>query len=182
MTASEYIQLKAYARIDGALLSVLLVLFFASYIGGFTSPIYGLFSMGIAVVIPFFVARRLRKFRDEDLEGIISFLRAWAYVILVFFYAGILFAIAQCIYFAYFDNGYMLQSLTEAMNTPEATAMIAQYNMGDAMNESLHLMQSMRPIDIALNSLTFLITIGIVLGMPIAAFMQRKHIEVKNEQ
>ena len=53
-----------------------------------------------ALASPFFAARRLWKFRDEVREGQISFLRSMAYYMLMFFYASVLFALAQYIYFA----------------------------------------------------------------------------------
>ena len=174
MTPPEYIQLKAFARIDGALLSLLWLLSFGCYVAGLSSPLYGMVSLVLILATPFFVAFRLRKFRDEDLEGIISFLRAWAYVILMLFYAGIVFAVGQYLYFAYMDGGYLMQTIGQAMAAPETAAMIEQMNMGEAVNEGMHAMQAMRPIDIALNALTMNISMGIALGLPVAAIMQKR--------
>lgn len=174
MTGQEYIQLKAFARIDGFMLSVLWLFSFGFYMAGLTSPLYGFASMALTVATPFFVGFRLRKFRDEDLEGFISFMRAWAYVILVFFYAGIAFAIAQYLYLNYMDQGYLMQTLATIMSTPEAKAMIEQAGLTDEMAESLHNMQAMRPIDIALNMLTMNIMLGIIVGLPVAALLQKK--------
>ena len=174
MTPSEYIQLKAFARQDGALLFLLWIASFACYIIGISSPLYATVALVLMVTTPFYVGRRLRRFRDEDLGGRISFRRGWAYSILVFFYAGILLAVAQYVYFAYMDQGYLLQSLTSAMSSPESKKMIEHYGMGQALNESLDMMRQMRPIDYALNVLTMNISLGIVLGMPIAALMQRR--------
>lgn len=174
MTAPEYIQLKAFARIDGALLSVLWLCSFGCYVAGLTNPWLSMVGLLLIVLTPFFVAGRLRKFRDEALQGVISFLRAYAYSILIFFYAGILFAIAQYAYFAYLDQGFLLGSLRQMIESPEAAEAIKQTGMGDALNESLNMMGQMRPIDVALNMLSTNISIGIVLGLPIAALLYRK--------
>lgn len=175
MTAPEYIQLKAFARIDGALLSLLWIASFALYIVGITSPAFGLASILLAVATPFFVGIRLRHFRDDGLEGTISFLRGWAYTILVFFYGGLLFALVQWAYLTFMDHGYLLTSITDALNSPETMEALTQMNMADTIDESIAMLQQMRPIDLSLNMLTTNIMIGTILGLPIAAILQRKN-------
>lgn len=179
MTAAEYIQLKAFARIDGALLALVLVVAFACYVVGLTSPTYGFLALLSVVLMPIFVGVRLRRFRDEGLEGTISFLRGWAYVALMFFYGGLLFALAQYAYLAYFDHGYMMVVLTDVMTDPQNAEVIKRLGMSDQISESLHVLQSMRPIDFALDMLTSLIMVGIMLGVPIAALVQRRNGGIK---
>ena len=173
MTPAEYIQLKAFARIDGAMLAVLWVASFACYIAGIANPMYGMLAMCLMIATPFFVGRRLVKFRDEGLGGAISLGRGWGYSVYVFFYAAILLALAQYVYFAYIDHGYLMQSFTHALQMPEAKQMIEQYGMQQTLQESLAEMSRLRPIDYALNVLTVNIMVGIVLGLPIAVFIKK---------
>lgn len=180
MTAPEYKQLKAFARVDGALLAVLMIACFACYIAGLTSPLYGFLSIIAIAMMPFFAGLRLKRFRDTGLEGSISFLRGWAYICLMFFYAGLLFALAQYAYMAYMDKGYLVMMISEMLALPENAEVIKQLGMADQVNESIHLLQAMRPIDFALNMLTTIIMGGIMLGLPIAAIM--KKVKVNNNQ
>ena len=115
MTPEEYIQLKAFARQDGALLSLLWIGGFICYIQGMTNPLLGMLAIILIVISPFFVARRLRHFRDYAREGFISFGRGYAFTVLTFFYAGLLLAAALYVYFAFIDQGY----LTDDMITRE---------------------------------------------------------------
>ena len=177
MTPAEYVQLKAFARIDGALLAVLWVVSFACYVAGMTNPLYGMVAMLLMVATPFFVALRLGKFRDVGRDGIISFARGWAYAVYVFFYAAVLLAIAQYIYFAYIDHGYLMQAFSTALSAPEAKQLMEQYGLSQSMDENLELMGQLRPIDYALNVLTANIMAGVVLGLPIAAVMRRKELK-----
>ena len=174
MTPAEYVQLKAFARVDGALLSVIWVASFACYIVGMANPTFAMIALCLMVFTPFFVGQRLGKFRDVGRDGVISIRRGWAYSVFVFFYAAILLALAQYVYFAYIDQGYMLFSFSRTMSSPEFKQIVEQYGMQQAMNDSLEAMGQMRPIDYALNVLTMNILAGIVLGLPIAAFMQRR--------
>lgn len=173
MIPEEYMQLKAFARIDGALLSVMWIASFACYIAGLSAPLLMMCGMMLAVCSPLFAAVRLRKFRDGVRDGVISFRRGYAYTILVFFYAALLFAIAQFAYFQFIDEGYLVSRVMEMMDTVENRQVIQAYGMGDVLDGSLRQMAQTRPIDYALSYLTVNIVLGFVLGLPIAAVMKK---------
>ena len=129
MTPAEYVQLKAFARLDGARLALLWVACFACYIVGIANPLYSMVAIVLMIATPFFVSRRLAKFRDEGLGGVISFGRGWGYSLYVFLYASILLALAQYVYFAFIDQGYLLKSFTEALSSSEARQVVEQYRL-----------------------------------------------------
>jgi len=182
LTPAEYVQLKAFARVDGASLALLWIASFVCYVIGITSPTCALAAMLLMVVTPFFAGRRLRKFRDEDRDGVISLMRGWAFVILMFFYAAILLALAQYVYFAYIDQGYLLASFSEMLASPENKTVIEQYGLQQTIDESMQSLAEMRPIDYALNVLTVNITLGIVLGLPIAALTRKETRTIENRK
>ena len=173
MTAPEYIQLKAYARQDGFFLALLWIASCASYILGISNQLLAMLALMLALMTPFFVAGRLRKFRDEGRDGLISFSRSYAYTIFVFFYGAVLLAVVQFLYFAYVDNGYLLRTFMTAVSTEEGQQLLQQYGMTQMVDESLTEMASIRPIDYALNILTVNIMIGFVLGVPIGLVSYR---------
>ena len=173
MTPAEYVQLKAFARQDGALLALLWVVTFILYIIGVSNQLLGLAALMLMIYTPFFVGERLGKFRDYGREGLISFRRGYAYTVFVFFYGGILFAIVQYLYFAYIDNGYLLSHFSKMITSEEARQILQQYGMTQMADESLHEMASIRPIDYALNMLTINIVMGFILGIPISLVKQR---------
>lgn len=173
MTPAEYVQLKAFARVDGALLALLWTVSFACYIYGISNPLFGMVALLLMVSTPFYVARRLKRFRDEDLHGVISLMRGWAFAILVFFYAAILLALVQYVYFAFIDHGYLLASLHQTLTTSEMKEALEQSGLAEAATESLQQMGQLRPIDYALNVMTMNISIGIVIGLPVAALLKR---------
>lgn len=175
MTAPEYIQLKAYARQDGFFLALLWIASFACYILGISNGMLGMVAMMLAVLTPFFVAGRLRRFRDEGRAGVISFRRSYAYTIFVFFYGAVLLAVAQFLYFAYLDNGYLLSTFSKIVSSEEGKALIQQYGMKQMVDESLAEMATIRPIDYALNILTMNIIVGLILGVPIGLLMYKSN-------
>lgn len=174
MTPEEYVQLKAFARQDGALLSLLWIGSFVCYVQGLTNPVMALIALLCLAASPFYAASRLRHFRDYAREGVISFRRAYAYVVLMFFYAGLLLAAAMYVYFAYMDNGFLLGKYGEMIHSDEGSRALKLYGLKEQMEQGLKALALMRPIDYALNVLTMNITTGFFLGLPIAALMQRK--------
>ena len=173
MTPEEFYQLKAFARQDGALLSVLWIGSFACYILGIATPMLGTVALFLILVSPFFAANRLRHFRDGAREGVISFLRGYAYTTLTFFYAALLLAAAMYVYFTFIDNGYLLSTINQLLSTKEGKQLLELYGMADEMQANMKALAALRPIDYAVNMLSINITIGLVLGLPIAAVMQR---------
>ena len=175
MTPPEYVQLKAFARQDGALLSLLWIGALVCYVQGLTNPLLGMVALVLIVISPFYAANRLRHFRDGAREGVISFGRGYAYTVLTFFYAGLLLALALYVYFAFIDKGYLLGHFTNIINSEEGRQVLKMYGMAEQqVKDGLHELALMRPIDYALNMLTVNITAGFVLGLPIAALSQRQ--------
>ena len=176
MTPAEYIQLKAFARQDGALLALLWISASLLYLVGLSNSILGMAAVMLLIYTPFFVGGRLRHFRDYGREGIISFRRGYAYTVMVFFYGGILLAVAHYLYFAFMDKGFLMSQFSEVLNSEEGQQVLKQYGMTQAADQSLQEMASIRPIDYALNMLTVNIILGFVLGIPISLVMQRSKV------
>ena len=173
MTGVEYIQMKAFARYDGLKLFVLWLASFACYVAGFRTPGLGLVAMVLALLTPFMAYRMLRRYREDVLGGAISFRRGWFYVVLLFLNAGLLFAVAQFVYFNYMDQGYFMSAMTEMLNTPESAAAMKQMGMGATLNQTLDMMRQMRPIDLVLNILMSNLLIGCLVALLLAALGKR---------
>ena len=176
MTPEEYIQLKAFARQDGALLSLLWIGSFACYIQGLTSPILAFAALLLATLSPFFAASRLRHFRDYAREGFITFKRGYAYTVMSFFYAGLLMAVAVYVYFEFLDHGYLLSVYSSVMESEEGKRVLEMSGMKEEMKQGLQDLYNMRPIDYAVNMLTVIIMTGFVLALPIAALLRRDEV------
>ena len=179
MTPEEYIQLKAFARQDGAMLSLLWIGSFACYIKGLSSPTLAFAALLLMTLSPFFAASRLRHFRDYAREGFITFKRGYAYTVMSFFYAGLLMAMAIYVYFEFMDHGYLLGMYSSVMDSEEGKRVLEMSGMKEQMAQGLQDLYNMRPIDYAVNMLTAIIITGLVLALPIAAMLQKR---VKNEE
>lgn len=174
MTTQEYIQLRAFARVDGTYVGILWIASFACYLGGLSSPMLGLVGGILAVVSPFFAAKRLMKFRDDIRDGEISGRRSMLYYALMFFYASLLFALAQYLYFAFIDGGYLFREYTSLLSSPEMKKAMQVYGMtSEQLTQGLKEFADASPIMTALNFMTMNITIGLILSLPVSLITRR---------
>ena len=156
------------------MLSLLWIGSFACYIKGLSSPTLAFAALLLMTLSPFFAASRLRHFRDYAREGFITFKRGYAYTVMSFFYAGLLMAAAIYVYFEFMDNGYLLSVYSSVMDSEEGKRVLEMSGMKEQMMQGLQDLYNMRPIDFSVNILTAIIFTGFVLGLPIAALLQRK--------
>ena len=173
MTAIDYIQLRAFARYDGLKLFGLWIASFACYMVGLREPGLDVVGLVLALVTPFYAARLLRRFRDEGLEGVVSFGRGWAYVLFLFFYASLLFALAQFVYFTYIDKGYFMEQIAQMFTELTTAQAMQQLGMAKGLAQTIADLSQMRPIDLVLNIMTSNLLIGLVIGLPIGIMAHR---------
>lgn len=164
----HFIQLKAFARQDAIILSLLWTLSLAC------TMLLGAASIGNLLVIatPFVVGWRLIRFRNDALEGVISLRRAFAYCAYTFFYASLVFAIVQFAYFQFLDKGALADMVCQTI-----TALIPVYKQqGISMqqiNESINVVRMLTPIQWSFMFMLQNMIIGTLLSLPIAIVGKR---------
>lgn len=175
-TREEYEHIKAYARIDGAIMGGLWILSFICFIAQFYMPLLSMASMIIGVVSIIVTAMRLKNFRDNILDGVISYWKAYGYSMLTYFYAALLMAAAQYIYFQFIDHGFLISQYTAMTSSPEFKSMMTLYGIkAEEMKLTMDTIASLRPIDVALQFFSTNIILGLVISWPIAALIRSKY-------
>ena len=129
----DFIQVKAFARQDGAFLALLWTLSFAAMMFMPESTIGNL----LALATPFFVGWRLCSFRNYALDGAISLRRGYCFSVYTFVYASIIFAVVQFLYFKFLDHGTFFTTLQAS-----ATALENAYSQAGVSTDDL---KSCRP-------------------------------------
>lgn len=172
----EFRQLTAFARIDGAIVGALWIASFACFIGEFSMPLLGFVAIlsGLASLVV--GAMRVRSFRDKVRGGVLTFGRSMLYSTLIYFYASLLMALAQFVYFQFIDGGFLINQYISILSTPEY-AQLAKDMYGIEPKEMIEMINTMtaqlRPIDIAFQFLTLNIVLGIVVSLPTALITMR---------
>lgn len=163
INVTALIQLKAFARQDGFLLFLLWIASFAVIVSNPASSWGSL----LAMATPFFVGYLLARFRNYALNGTISFRRGLAFSLYTFFYASLLFAVAQFVYFRYLDNGALMTMLIASVKTLEPFYRAQGISVNELQN-SLTMIGQLTPIETAFVFMMQNLLIGAVLSFPIA--------------
>lgn len=170
INVSALIQVRAFARQDGFFL---FLVWAASFVAVINAPTSSWGSL-LALSTPFFVGWRLISFRNSALGGAISFRRALAYGFYTFFYASLLFAVGQYVYFRFLDGGQLLASVRDgiAQLTPvyEASGISVS-----ELRQSIDAIGSLTPIELAFVFMMQNLFFGFIMAFPIAAVCQRNN-------
>ncbi len=168
-------QMKAFARVDGAYLGLIWIAAFTFFVLQYSNPLLGTVSMLLSIMSLFFVYKRIVKFRKDICDNEIPFSRAYIYSLLMFFYASLIMGLAQYIYFKFIDGGFIINTYSELIATPEYQQMSKAYGMSaQDMKEAIDVMSKVRPVDIVLNFMSMNIFGSVFLSFPLA-FMARKN-------
>ncbi|MBQ8047699.1 MAG: DUF4199 domain-containing protein [Prevotella sp.] len=165
LNSQSITQTNAYARQDGFWLGLLWIASFACIV---YAPESGL-GLLLMMATPFMIVWRMGAFRKEALAGAMSYRRAFAYSFYSFFYASLVFAAAQMVYFRYLDGGRFMSFMIQS--TSVLKQVYEQNGMPTAdFDETLKLMGEMKPFDTACLFLMQNMTIGFLASVVIALF------------
>ena len=172
MTPVEYSQLNAFARFDGVRLAVVWTISFACYVASFTWSAMSLLALLPVLATPLLMGRMATRYVSVALDGKASLGRRYLYCMMLFFYAALLFAFIQWLYFAYIDQGTMLQWIEQTATTPEGQEALRAYGLDKDLGTTMDLLHSMRPIDLALNILSTNLLLGLVVSLLATLFVR----------
>lgn len=178
MTFSEkYGMMRNQARADGLKLGLFWVFSFALFIGNFHYAICGIFWMATMVFTPFLVGMFTRRYADTSLEGVISYRHAYAHGFLTVFYAALILAITQWAYFAYLDNGFVVNRYIGMLSDNEfQKSMEAMGYSKKTVEELVSALRELRPIDIALEMMWSNVIAGFIISLTTALYAStRRH-------
>lgn len=167
-------QVKAYARIDGAILALV---WGVSFVFTVLAP-QQIIGALLAFATPFVVGWRLHHFRTRILDGYISFRRAIAFCLFTFIYASLAFALIQFLYFQFLDGGNMMALFADSIK--KITPVYQSMGMSlDEINQTTNLIQSYTPIELTILFMIQNLIVGFGLSVPIA-IIGAKHRNMPN--
>ena len=168
----KLIQTRAFARQDGAILGTVWIVSFACTMWS-VSPdkaYFGLLANLLVISTPFVVAKRLKSFRDNALDGNISFRRGLFYCWQTFFNATLLLTIVQYLWFKFLNTNEFFNHLMKSYQ------MVMQaYNMTQSdINMMTQAIIDLKPIAWASAFMITDLVTAAILSPIIAALMTRK--------
>ena len=173
MIYEEFKQLTAYTRYDGFYLAIIWLASFACLLGMTFLPILAQFSLLLCLSSPFFVAYRLKIFREEGRKGVISYRRSLLYCLRVFFNAALIFSLLQWLYMPYIDNGRLLLMVMNLYSSSEGKSTLAAIGIPYKQFMAT-LPEAFQPYSLASSSFVTAILLGAVCSLFIAAVMAKR--------
>lgn len=184
ISQEEYIQLKAFARQDGLLIGALWIITFGCFVGSMSAPDIQIGSIAGVIATPFVMYYRLKRFRNNILDGSISYGRALTFCLLTTAYASLIIAAATMIYMTFFDDGMLMSTLQRNITMPEMQQSLKQAGMDpEKLETQLAELGRLRPIDFTF-SIFFncIITSGLMAIVIALAGKRQKRQEQSNQQ
>ena len=112
------------------------------------------------------------RFRNGALDGHISFRRGLVFSFYTFFYASLLFAVAQYVYFRFFDNGALLSMMLATVKQLEPVYKANGMSLNE-LRQSINAIGQLSPIEIAFVFMMQNFLFGLIMSFPIALICQR---------
>ena len=149
----------------------------------FLCSIYGMSNMllGVAgnvlvVFSPFLVYRWARR-RRELVEGGLTYGQAFYYFICVYFYASVIMAAVQFVYFSWMDGGYLYKVYSEMLHQPAYQQAFREMGGGVSMDTMLDSFRAatMQPAGLVFSFMGMHIFFGFALSFLSAFFLRRKN-------
>ncbi len=166
--SATLIQVKAFARQDGLILAAVWLLSMWLLIRRPES------SWGAILMLstPFFIGWRLKSFRDKALGGVISFRRALCFACYVFFYASLVFALGQFVYFKYLDKGAFLATLRQGIALMKPLYEQRGLDVGD-LELGEKMAEMMSASDLVLTFMMYNLLIGLAVSLLLALIYRK---------
>lgn len=134
------------------------------------SAFLSFFAMIMWLAIPFFIYLIVRKYRDEQLGGFMSFHEGWSLSFWIIFFGGMILEVIQFIYFQFINTTYLPDILQQT------TQMMDKMNLS-MPHQNLNIMEKIMThpnLYVLTDFIMYTIISGAILSLIIAAFVKRK--------
>ncbi|MBO4851314.1 MAG: DUF4199 domain-containing protein [Prevotella sp.] len=176
MTSEQKLQLRAFARWDGARLGMMWVASFALFVASFSYPFCGILWMATMVATPFLVASLTRAYSEQTPEKHVSYSMAFSHSSRTVFYASLILAIAQWVYFQFMDNGFLINTYAAILTDKENAQRLATMGYTKEMiGQMLDAFRALRPIDIVLQMMFLNMVAGLIISITTALYVSFRH-------
>lgn len=130
--------------------------------------------LGFTVTVPFLGYYFARIFRDRICKGYLGFLHSWVFLLFMYVFAALLTAVAHYIYFRYIDNGFIINTYSDMVNTVMPEQLPGMEGYIEQIKEAVDQIRSLSPIEITLQLMSQNIFYCSILALITAPFVMRK--------
>lgn len=166
--------MQRYAMLFGTYMGGFWIFKFLFFPLGLTVSFLLFLFVGLTLCVPFMGYRYARMYRDQVCGGSIGFLHAWLFTVFMYMFAALLTAVAHYIYFRFIDQGHIIDTCENLINTiaqgnvPGMDVYIATYR------EALEELRKITAIEWTMQMMSTNFFWCTLLALPTALFVRRQ--------
>lgn len=174
MTAERPIPPQEYAMRFGTYMGLFWIFKFIFLPIGFTIPLLQLLFILMTIFVPVLGYIYARRYRNQYHEGYLSFAQAFRFCFLMYLFASILTALAHYIYFRFIDQGYLLNTYLDQLESIKDSVGGDMQTSVEQLISSFDVISSLTPLQLTFQLLSQNFFYGILLSVPTALLVMKR--------
>ena len=165
--------LQEYAMRYGTAMGIFWACKFALFPLGMSMPLLLIFFFILTLSVPILGYLFVRKYREQQCEGVLNFSKAYIFTIFMYMFASLFVAVIHYLYFRYMDNGMIVNTYQGMIDQMNAVATGDMKESLEQFRTALDVVSSLTPLEITLQLLTQNVFYCSILAIPTALLVMR---------
>ena len=165
--------LQEYAMRYGTAMGIFWACKFVLFPLGMSMPLLLIFFFVLTLSVPILGYLFVRKYREQQCEGVLNFSRAYIFTIFMYMFASLFVAVIHYLYFRYIDNGMIVNTYQGMIDQMNAVATGDMKESLEQFRTALDVVSSLTPLEITLQLLTQNVFYCSILAIPTGLLVMR---------
>jgi hypothetical protein len=165
--------LQEYAMRYGTAMGIFWACKFVLFPLGMSMPLLLIFFFILTLSVPILGYLFVRKYREQQCEGVLNFSRAYIFTIFMYMFASLFVAVIHYLYFRYMDNGMIVNTYQGMIDQMNAVATGDMKESLEQFRTALDVVSSLTPLEITLQLLTQNVFYCSILAIPTGLLVMR---------
>ena len=165
--------LQEYAMRYGTAMGIFWACKFVLFPLGMSMPLLLIFFFILTLSVPIFGYLFVRKYREQQCEGVLNFSKAYIFTIFMYMFASLFVAVIHYLYFRYMDNGMIVNTYQGMIDQMNAVATGDMKESLEQFRTALDVVSSLTPLEITLQLLTQNVFYCSILAIPTGLLVMR---------
>jgi hypothetical protein len=165
--------LQEYAMRYGTAMGIFWACKFVLFPLGMSMPLLLIFFFILTLSVPILGYLFVRKYREQQCEGVLNFSKAYIFTIFMYMFASLFVAVIHYLYFRYMDNGMIVNTYQGMIDQMNAVATGDMKESLEQFRTALDVVSSLTPLEITLQLLTQNVFYCSILAIPTGLLVMR---------
>lgn len=174
MTNNRPTTLQEHAMRFGTMMGVYWIIKFIFLPMGFKIPFLHLLFILLTLLVPVLGYIYARKYRMKYCDNEINFLRAFSFTLLMYMFASLLTAVAHYIYFRFFDQGFIINTYREQLESVQSAGIQGLSDTLDQLLQTIDVIAALTPIQLTFQLISQNLFYGTILALLTALLVMKR--------